>query len=333
MYIADSNRYKSQMKYRRCGNSGILLPEISLGLWHNFGSVDDYDNYSKIAFSAFDSGITHFDLANNYGPVPGSAESNFGTILKNGLMKYRDEIIISSKAGYVMWDGPYGDGGSRKSLISSLNQSLKRMGVDYVDIFYSHRPDPNTPIEETMEALSDIVRSGKALYVGISNYTPSQTVQAAQILKDNHTPCLIHQGRYSMLVRTAEEGLLDTLEDEKIGYIAFSPLAQGLLTNKYITSIPENSRAYKQSGYLKREQITDDVMDKVRQLNKLAIERGQTLAQMATSWLLRGKRVTSVLVGASSVGQLQDNISSIHGASFSEDELNLIDSILLALPV
>lgn len=328
MYKANSNRYNNIMKYRKCGNSGIVLPEISLGLWHNFGSVDEYDNYSKIAFSAFDSGITHFDLANNYGPVPGSAESNFGTILKNGLGKYRDEIIISSKAGYKMWDGPYGDGGSRKSLISSLNQSLKRMGIEYVDIFYSHRPDPNTPIRETMEALSDIVRSGKALYVGISNYTPEQTIQAAKILRDNNTPCLIHQGRYSMLVRTAEEGLLKVLDEQKVGYIAFSPLAQGLLTDKYIKSIPEDSRAFKQSGYLKTDQVTEEVMAKVRELNTLAVSRNQTLAQMATSWILKDSRVTSVVVGASSVKQLQDNIAAIDGAPFSVDELVLIDSIL-----
>lgn len=332
MYQADVNRYVNSgdgMKYRRLGNSGIVLPEISLGLWHNFGSVDNYVNYSQIAFSAFDSGITHFDLANNYGPVPGSAESNFGRILKNGLMKYRDELIISTKAGYIMWDGPYGDGGSRKYLISSLNQSLKRMGLDYVDIFYSHRPDPNTPIEETMEALSDIVRSGKALYVGISNYNPEQTRKAVSILRENKTPCLIHQGKYSMLVRTPEEGLLDTLGDEKVGFIAFSPLAQGMLTNKYLKSIPENSRAARASGYLKKEQITDDILCKVRRLNELALERGETMAQMATSWLLRDGRVSSVLVGASSVAQLKDNISSIHCAEFSSEELELIDSILL----
>ncbi len=328
MYKANSNRYKEIMKYRKCGNSGIVLPEISLGLWHNFGSVDEYENYSQIAFEAFDSGITYFDLANNYGPMAGSAESNFGTILKKGLINHRDEMIISSKAGYIMWDGPYGNGGSRKHLVSSINQSLKRIGVDYLDIFYSHRPDPNTPIEETMEALSDIVRSGKALYVGISNYTPAQTAQAASILKKNNTPCIIHQGRYSMLARTPEEGLLDTLEAENIGFVAFSPLAQGLLTNKYITSIPDDSRAAKQSGYLKLEQVNEDVMHKVRQLNTLAIERGQTLAQMATSWILRDSRVTTVVVGASSTLQLRDNIASINSKVFTSDELNIIDSIL-----
>lgn len=326
-YRAAHNRYVD-MQYRRCGASGIKLPAISLGLWHNFGSIDDYKNYSRIAFTAFDRGITHFDLANNYGPVPGSAEENFGRILRNGLGAYRDELIISTKAGYTMWEGPYGDWGSRKYLISSLDQSLRRMGLDYVDIFYHHRPDPETPLEESMGALSDIVRQGKALYAGISNYGPEQTERAVEILRRNGTPCLIHQVKYSMLVRTPEEGLMDVLGREGVGMIAFSPLAQGLLTDKYLDGIPVGSRASKPSGFLKEDQVTPEVVAKVGRLNELARRRGQTLAQMAVAWLLRDDRMTSVLIGASSVRQLEDNLGALDETFFTGDELREIDGIL-----
>lgn len=327
IYLARENRYDS-MIYRYCGYSGLQLPLISLGLWHNFGSVDVYDNYSKIAFAAFDQGITHFDLANNYGPQYGAAEENFGKILKGGLSRYRDELVISTKAGYDMWPGPYGVGGSRKYLMASLDQSLKRMGLDYVDIFYSHRPDLSTPLEETMGALSDMVRRGKALYVGISNYDPQQTQQAIRLLRENGTPCLIHQSRYSMFERKVEGGLLDVLEEEKVGFIAFSPLAQGMLTNKYLHGIPDNSRAARVSGRLQREQITAEVIRKVTELNELAQQRGQTLAEMALAWLLKDRRVTSVLIGASSVMQLQDNLKAIQHLDFTSSEIEKINHVL-----
>lgn len=326
-YKAAENRYK-EMPYRRCGKSGILLPEISLGLWHNFGSVDVFENFIKIAHAAFDHGITHFDLANNYGPVYGSAEENFGRILKKSLGVYRDELIISTKAGYDMWPGPYGEWGSRKYLMASLDQSLKRMGLDYVDIFYSHRPDPETPVEETMGALADIVRQGKALYVGISNYNDERTSKALAVLKEHKVPCLIHQDRYSLLDRLVEPSLLPLLEKEGIGLIAFSPLAQGLLTNKYLNGIPDDSRAAISTGHLQREQVTDKVIDKVRQLNEVAKERGQTLAEMSLSWLLKDPRVASVLIGASSVSQLMDNIQATNNSRFTVDEIALIDRIL-----
>ncbi len=317
------------MKYNRCGRSGVLLPAISLGLWHNFGSVDVFSNAEAIIKTAFDKGITHFDLANNYGPVPGSAEENFGKIVSRNFNGFLiDQLFISTKAGYTMWDGPYGDWGSRKYLISSLDQSLKRMNLDYVDVFYSHRPDPETPIEETMQALDFAVRSGKALYAGISNYNAEQTQQAANILRELGTPCLIHQPKYSMFVRWTEEGLLDVLEDNGVGCIAFSPLAQGLLTDRYLKGIPENSRAAKSHGFLQKNDITEERLQQITALNNLAQEREQTLAQMAIAWLLKDKRVTSVLVGASSVEQLQQNLESINSLDFSQNELQQIEEIL-----
>lgn len=317
------------MKYNRCGKSGLLLPEISLGLWHNFGSVDVLENGEKIVKEAFDKGITHFDLANNYGPEAGSAETNFGKILKNNFQgNLRDHIVIATKAGYTMWDGPYGDWGSRKYLLSSLDQSLKRMQLDYVDIFYSHRFDPETPLEETMGALDYAVRSGKALYAGISNYNPEQTQRAAAILKDLGTPCLIHQVKYSMFERTAEAGLLDTLQENGMGCIAFSPLAQGLLTNKYLNGIPENSRANNPNGHLQGNEVTTEKIEKIKQLNAIAESRNQSLAQMALAWLFKDKRVTSVLIGASSVGQLNDNISCLNNSVFATEELIAIENIL-----
>ncbi|MEG0849239.1 MAG: aldo/keto reductase [Flavobacterium sp.] len=317
------------MKYNRCGKSGLLLPEISLGLWHNFGSVDNFENAESIAVEAFDKGITHYDLANNYGPVPGSAETNFGKILWHNFQgNLRDEIIISTKAGYTMWDGPYGDWGSRKYLLSSLDQSLKRMKVDYVDIFYSHRPDPETPIEETMMALDYAVRSGKALYVGISNYSAEQTRAAVDVLKQLGTPCLIHQAKYSMLERWVENGLLDVLEEKGVGCIAFSPLAQGLLTDKYLNGIPENSRAHNPNGHLKEDEVTQERIQKLIQLNEIAKNRNQSLAQMALAWLQKDKRITSVLIGASSVKQLNNNIDCLQKLEFTSDELNAIEKIL-----
>ena len=325
-YIANPSRYKD-MIYRRCGRSGILLPAISLGLWHNFGSVDSFSNFIKIAHTAFDHGITHFDLANNYGPVYGSAEENFGRILKKGLGAYRDEMIISTKAGWDMWPGPYGDLGSRKYLMASLDQSLKRMGLDYVDIFYSHRPDPDTPFEETMGALADIVRQGKALYIGISSYDAEQTQRALGILKEHRVPCLIHQSCYSMFDRWTEPELLPLLKSEGVGMIAFSPLAQGLLSDKYLNGIPENSRAAKATS-LNQKQITPEIVAKTGKLNKIASERGQTLAEMALAWLLRNEYVTSVLVGASSVPQLLDNLKAIGNMRFLEEELDKIESAL-----
>jgi L-glyceraldehyde 3-phosphate reductase len=326
-YLPSPNRY-DKMQYRRCGKSGIKLPAISLGLWHNFGHVDVMENFRKILHLAFDSGVTHFDLANNYGPPPGSAETNFGKILKEDFKGYRDEMIISSKAGYTMWDGPYGDWGSKKYLVSSLDQSLKRMGLDYVDIFYHHRPDPETPLEETMGALDLIVRQGKALYVGISNYNAKEAEAAIAILKQLGTPCLIHQPKYSMFVRDAEQGLLDVLEKDGVGCIPFSPLAQGLLTNKYLHGIPQDSRAAKSTGFLQESQVTDEVIAKIKKLNSLAEQRGQTLAQMALAWLLKDTRVTSVLIGASKPEQLADSLKSLDNINFSADELEKIEAIL-----
>ena len=326
-YLPSLERYK-KMQYRRCGKSGIKLPAISLGLWHNFGHVDVMENYRKILHLAFDSGITHFDLANNYGPPPGSAETNFGKILKEDFGGYRDEMIISSKAGYTMWDGPYGDWGSKKYLVSSLDQSLKRMGLDYVDIFYHHRPDPETPLEETMSALDLIVRQGKALYVGLSNYNAKEADEAIAILKRLGTPCLIHQPKYSMFVRDAEAGLLDVLEKDGVGCIPFSPLAQGLLTNKYLHGIPEDSRAAKSTGFLQTSQVTDEVIGKIKKLNTLAEQRGQTLAQMALAWLLKDTRVTSVLIGASKPEQLADSLKALDNINFSSEELERIEQIL-----
>ena len=305
------------------------MPQISLGLWHNFGSVDAFTNGENIVKAAFDKGITHFDLANNYGPIPGSAERNFGKILKNNFQgNLRDQLVISTKAGYKMWDGPYGDWGSRKYLLSSLDQSLKRMDLEYVDIFYSHRFDPETPLEETMMALDYAVRSGKALYAGISNYNAEQTAKATQILKELGTPCLIHQAKYSLFVREPENGLMDVLEEQGVGCISFSPLAQGLLTDKYLKGIPENSRAFNPNGHLQMEEITEEKVQKIIALNEIAKQRNQSLAQMALAWLLKDKRITSVLIGASSVAQLHTNIESLNNLDFSECELEQIEKIL-----
>jgi len=326
-YQPSENRY-SDMMYRRSGKSGINLPALSLGLWHNFGGVDSFENFRKIVWKAFDSGITHFDLANNYGPPPGSAEENFGRILKMDFQSHRDEMIISTKAGWDMWPGPYGDLGSRKYLLASLDQSLKRMQLDYVDIFYSHRPDYETPLEETMGALATSVNSGKALYTGISSYEADRTKQAADLLKSYNTPCLIHQPKYSMFERWVENGLMDVLGEEGIGCIAFSPLAQGLLTNKYLNGIPENSRAAKSTGYLQAGEITADRIEKVKKLNEIAQNRNQSLAQMAIAWLLKDSRITSVLVGASSTEQLVDSLKSLDALKFEADELRLIEKIL-----
>jgi L-glyceraldehyde 3-phosphate reductase len=321
------DRY-STMQYRRCGRSGILLPAVSLGLWHNFGHVDDLKNSRKILRLAFDRGITHFDLANNYGPPPGSAEENFGYALKKDFRSHRDELIISSKAGYRMWPGPYGEWGSKKYLVSSLDQSLKRMRLDYVDIFYHHRPDPDTPLEETMTALDLIVRQGKALYVGISNYQAEDAKKAIHMLQRLGTPCLIHQPKYSMFERWVENGLLDVLEREGVGCIPFSPLAQGLLTNKYLHGIPEDSRAAKSHGFLQEKEVTEDKLAKIRSLHEMALERGQTLAQMALSWILKDHRITSVLIGASRPEQLEDSLQCLENISFSTEELHKIEIIL-----
>jgi len=326
-YSASEKRYES-MRYNRCGHSGIQLPAISLGLWHNFGSVDVFDNSRAMLLHAFDKGITHFDLANNYGPIPGSAEETFGRVMQKDLRPYRDEMIVSSKAGYTMWDGPYGDWGSRKYLVASLDQSLKRMGLEYVDIFYHHRPDPDTPLEETMGALDSIVRSGRALYAGISNYRPTEAEKAIKILRELGTPCLIHQPSYSMFNRWVEDGLLDLLGKEGVGAIVFSPLAQGLLTDKYIRGIPEGSRASKPHGFLRPEQITDEKIAKVNQLNDLAKVRGQSLAQMALAWVLRHDTVTSALIGASRIEQIDDAIGTINHLEFSTEELEKIETIL-----
>ncbi len=326
-HLAKQERYDG-MKYRRCGKSGIKLPAISLGLWHNFGGVDVFENGCKIVLEAFDKGITHIDLANNYGPPAGSAEDTFGKILANDLKPYRDELIITTKAGYYMWPGPYGEWGSKKYLVSSLDQSLKRMNLDYVDIFYSHRPDPETPLEETMAALDLIVRQGKALYVGISNYSTEQTEKAIKILNELKTPCLIHQAKYSMFERWVEGGLLNVLEKNGSGCIAFSPLAQGMLTNRYLSGIPEGSRASKEHGFLRPNQITDDKLSTVKKLNEIATKRGQTLAQMAIAWLLKDERLTSVLIGVSKVEQLDDCLVSLNHLDFSKDELQEIEKIL-----
>lgn len=328
-YIPSEDRYK-KMTYNRCGKSGLLLPALSLGLWHNFGHIDNLENARNILQVAFDNGITHFDLANNYGPPAGSAEENFGKIFKNDFITYRDELIISTKAGWGMWPGPYGDYGSKKYLVASLDQSLKRMGLEYVDIFYHHRPDPNTPLEETMGTLDLMVRQGKCLYVGISSYQPDEAAKAIKILKELGTPCLIHQPKYSMLDRWVEDGLLDVLEENGVGCIPFSPLAQGLLTNKYLKGIPEGSRAasHRGNGAIDEDQVTDEKINKVRQLNVLAEERGQNLAQMALSWILKDKRVTTVLIGASKPEQVLDSIRCLENGSFTSDELERINNIL-----
>jgi len=326
-YIPVSSRYDG-MQYRRCGNSGLLLPAISLGLWHNFGGVDPLENSRAMLRRAFDLGITHFDLANNYGPPPGSAEENFGRILHDDFSAYRDELIISTKAGWQMWPGPYGDWGSRKYLLASLDQSLRRMKLDYVDIFYSHRPDPHTPIEETMSALDYAVRSGKALYAGISSYDSLQTTAAAGVLRRSGTPCLIHQPKYSMFDRKIEAGLLDVLAQEGIGCIAFCPLAQGLLTDRYLSGIPADSRAGKPETFLKKNDVTDDALAKVRSLKEIARTRGQSVAQLALSWVLRDSRMTSALIGASRAEQIEQNVAALSNLDFSPDELARIDAIL-----
>lgn len=329
MYQADGTRYET-MKYNRCGKSGLKLPEVSLGLWHNFGSTAVYENMKSLCFTAFDHGITHFDLANNYGPEPGSAEKNFGRILKEEMGQHRDEMVISTKAGYLMWDGPYGDLGSRKYLLASLDQSLQRMGLDYVDIFYHHRMDPNTPLEETMGALATAVQSGKALYVGLSNYDGPTMEKAAAILKDLHCPFIINQNRYSIFDRTIEKnGLKEKAAELKKGIIAYSPLAQGLLTNRYLNGIPEDSRIMTDGRFLKKDALTEEKLMKIRALNEVAAGRGQTLAEMALSWILRDGIVTSVLVGASKPQQLLDNIKAIENTEFSEKELKKIDELSL----
>ena len=327
MYTASEHRYDT-MLYRRCGRSGLLLPAISLGLWHNFSAVDVFENSRAMLRRAFDLGITHFDLANNYGPPPGSAEENFGRVLKADFATYRDEMIISTKAGWQMWPGPYGDWGSRKYLLASLDQSLQRMGLDYVDIFYSHRPDPETPVEETMSALDYAVRSGKALYVGISSYNVRETTEAVRILRELGTPCLIHQPQYSMFERSIERGLLDLLGTEGVGCIAFCPLAQGLLTNRYLDGIPGDSRASKPHGFLKKTDIEEGRLDQVRAFEQLARERGQTLAQMALAWVLRDHRLTSALIGASRTEQIEQNVSALANLQLSAEELQKIDEIL-----
>jgi L-glyceraldehyde 3-phosphate reductase len=327
-YNPNPDRYEA-MPYRRCGRSGLKLPALSLGLWHNFGHVDRFQNARNILQLAFSSGVTHFDLANNYGPPYGSAEENFGQILKKDFGGYRDELIISTKAGYDMWSGPYGNWGSKKYLVASLDQSLKRMGLEYVDIFYHHRPDPETPLEETMGTLDLMVRQGKALYVGISNYHPEEAAKAFRILKELGTPCLIHQPKYSMFERWVEkEGLLDLLEQEGVGCIPFSPLAQGMLTDKYLNGIPADSRAAKSHGHLQENNITEDKLNRINQLNDLAQERGQSLAQMALAWLLKDERVTSVLIGASKPEQLTDSLQCLNNLQFSGDELERIEGIL-----
>lgn len=328
VYQANPARYES-MEYRRCGRSGLKLPAISLGLWHNFGDATLLDNSRQLLHRAFDLGITHLDLANNYGPPPGSAEENFGRILREDFLPYRDELIISSKAGYTMWDGPYGDWGSRKYLIASLNQSLKRMGLEYVDIFYHHRPDPETPLEETMQALDTVVRQGKALYVGISNYPAELAEQAIDILNDLGTPCLIHQPRYSMFERWVEGGLLDVLQDKGVGSIAFSPLAGGQLTDRYLDGIPADSRAASGSKFLNAEQLTEQKLDKVRKLNALAQRRGQKLSQMALAWVLRDDKVTSVLIGASKTSQIDDAVGMLANRHFTAAERAEIEEILV----
>jgi len=328
-YLANDQRY-DKMEYRRCGNSGLKLPAVSLGLWHNFGHIDRLENARNILRVAFDQGITHFDLANNYGPPAGSAEENFGKIFRDDFIPYRDELIISSKAGWGMWPGPYGDWGSKKYLVASLDQSLKRMGLDYVDIFYHHRPDPETPLEETMATLDLMVRQGKALYVGISSYHPTEATKAIKILKELGTPCLIHQPKYSMFDRWVEDGLLDVLKTNGVGCIPFSPLAQGLLTNKYLSGIPADSRAssHRGNGAIDEDQVSDDKISKVRMLNEIAVARGQNLAQMALAWILKNKNITSVLIGVSKPEQVLDSIRCLENYSFSDDELKRINKIL-----
>lgn len=326
-YQPDKNRYQT-MEYRRCGRSGIRLPAVSLGLWHNFGDATLIENSRQLLQRAFDLGITHFDLANNYGPPPGSAERNFGRILQEDFLPWRDELIVSTKAGYTMWDGPYGDWGSRKYLLASLDQSLKRMGLEYVDIFYHHRPDPETPLQETMKALDHLVRQGKALYVGLSNYPAELARKAMDILNDLGTPCLIHQPKYSMFERAPEEGLLDVLQEKGVGCIPFSPLAGGQLTNRYLNGIPADSRAASGSQFLNPEQITEEKLEKVRQLNALAESRGQKLSQMALAWVLRHEEVTSVLIGASKTAQIDDAVGMLENRQFTAEELSLIDQIL-----
>ncbi|EPZ8125027.1 aldo/keto reductase [Yersinia enterocolitica] len=328
VYQAASSRYQ-EMEYHRCGRSGLMLPAISLGLWHNFGDSTLYENSRNLIHRAFDHGITHFDLANNYGPPPGSAELNFGRILQQDLRPYRDELIISSKAGYTMWPGPYGDWGSKKYLVASINQSLQRMGLDYVDIFYHHRPDPNTPLEETMAALDLLVRQGKALYVGLSNYPAAQTRQACEILAQLGTPCLIHQPKYSMFERWIEADLQDTLDEYGVGSIAFSPLAGGLLTDRYLAGIPLDSRAASDSKFLNPEQLSAEKLAKVRQLNELALDRGQKLSQMSLAWVLRGRRVTSALIGASKISQIDDAVGMLANTEFSDAEIKVIENILV----
>ncbi|WP_341346764.1 aldo/keto reductase [Paenibacillus sp. FSL H3-0469] len=327
MYIANPERYDT-MKYNRTGRSGLLLPAISLGLWHNFGGNDVYENGRAMVRRAFDLGITHFDLANNYGPPAGSAEESFGRMLKTDLAPYRDELIISSKAGYYMWPGPYGEWGSRKYLVSSLDQSLKRMGLDYVDIYYHHRPDPNTPLEETMSALDFLVRQGKALYVGLSNYRPEEAREAAQILRRLGTPCLIHQPNYSMMSRWIEDGLQDVLEEEGIGTIAFSPLQKGILTDRYLNGIAADSRAAGPSVFLSEKELTPEVLAKVGKLNEIAAARGQKMSQLALSWVLRGGKVTSALIGASKISQIEDAVASLNAPELSTEELEQIETIL-----
>ncbi|MPY57927.1 L-glyceraldehyde 3-phosphate reductase [Streptomyces spongiae] len=327
MYTAHPDRY-ADMPYRRTGRSGLKLPALSLGLWHNFGPDRPVQTQRAILRRAFDLGVTHFDLANNYGPPPGAAESAFGEALKADLAPYRDELVISTKAGYLMWPGPYGEWGSRKYLLSSLDQSLARMGLDYVDIFYSHRPDPDTPLEETMGALHSAVQQGKALYVGVSNYSPEQTREAARILGELGTPLLIHQPRYSMLDRRPEDGLLDALDELQVGSIAYSPLEQGLLTGRYLNGIPEDSRAASDSPFLNADKVTEDLVQQLRDLNDVAASRGQSLAQMALAWVLRGGRVTSALIGASSPQQLEDSVVAIRNLDFAPEELTRIDEII-----
>lgn len=316
------------MKYAFCGKSGLQLPKISLGLWHNFGYGDSYEEAKKMILHAFGQGVTHFDLANNYGPPPGSAESNFGQILKENLASHRDEIIVSSKAGHLMWNGPYGDGSSRKYIMASLNQSLKRTGLEYFDIFYTHRYDPDTPVEETMQTLVDIVRQGKALYIGISKYPPKKAVESMNYLRDRDVPCLIFQDKYSMFNRQPEDEILSITKEFGSGFIAFSPLAQGVLTDKYLNGIPDHSRAADATGFLQKEQVTEELVGKVRKLNEIACQRGQTMAEMAVAWTLRDERVTSVIVGTRNVTQLQDNLNSLKNPHFSQEELGQIDNIL-----
>ncbi len=327
-HLPDATRYDRPGFYRRCGRSGISLPLLSLGLWHNFGARDSYDNAREIICRAFDLGITHFDLANNYGPPEGAAEETFGRILREELGPWRDELIISTKAGYYMWSGPYGDLGSRKSLLASLDQSLRRMGLPYVDIFYSHRPDPNTPLEETMGALAQAVKSGKALYAGLSNYPPRETVAAAELLRELGAPCLVHQPRYSMLDRMIEPELLATLGREQIGAVVFSPLAKGLLTNRYFDGIPDDARAHRDPRFLRPDHVTEQVVARARRLNDVALARGQTLAQMALAWVLRHPTVTSALIGASRASQVEECVGATRRLAFEQEELARIDSIL-----